>query len=80
MPLIHYVTRVTRSTGTLLDYMYTNNVCINSNSRIIVTDVADHFGTFLVVPTKSINYSNGSVEKHKYSDKHILRHTQMKQT
>ena len=71
MPLIHYPTRVTHSTATLLDHMYTNNISLNSKSGIIVTDVADHFGTFHVVPRKSISYSNVPTEKRIYSDKNI---------
>jgi len=50
MSLIHYLTRVTHATATLLDHIYTNNASLNSKSGIIVTDVADHSGTFHVVP------------------------------
>ena len=71
MPLIHYPTRVTHSTATLLDHMYTNNISLNSKSGIIVTDVVDHFGTFHVVPRKSTSYLNVTTEKCIYSDKNI---------
>jgi len=71
MSLIYYPTRVTHSTATLLDDMYTNNVCLNSKSGIIVTDVADHFGTFHVIPRKSINYSNVPAEKCIHSDRNV---------
>ena len=71
MSLIHYPTRVTHSTATLLDHIYTNNVSSNSKSGIIATDVADHFGTFHVIPRKSINYSNVPAEKRIYSDRNI---------
>jgi len=71
MLLSHYLTRVTHSMATLLNHMYTNNVSLNSKSGIIVTD-ADHFGTFHIVPIKSINYSNIPAERHMYS---VSRHT-----
>ena len=45
IPLITKPTRVTASTATLIDHMYTNSIT-PSSSGIILTDIADHFGTF----------------------------------
>ncbi len=52
IPLIHKPTRVTSVTATLIDHIYTNILNSESISDIILTDVADHFGTFHVSPKK----------------------------
>lgn len=41
-------TRVTSSTATILDHIYTNFVENNAKSGIIITDVADHYATFYI--------------------------------
>ena len=45
VPTITKPTRVTPSSATLIDHIYTNNLS-NASSGIILTDIADHFGTF----------------------------------
>ena len=51
--LIVKPTRITASSATLIDHIYTNNITSRSHSGIIITDVADHFGIFHIVSTKS---------------------------
>ncbi len=46
LPIIVKPTRITASSATLIDHIYTNNVTATGHSGIIVTDVSDHFGTF----------------------------------
>ena len=46
IPIISKPTRVTNTSATLIDHIYTNNPSTSTNSGIIITDVADHFGTF----------------------------------
>ncbi len=53
MPFIHKPTRVTHQTATLLDHIYSNNLAHKSISGIILTDVFDHFGVYLIVHNKS---------------------------
>ena len=53
MPLIQQPTRLSFSLATLIDHIYTNDILSKSTSGIIITDVADHFGTFYVVSDKS---------------------------
>ena len=51
MPLITKPTRVAEAT--LIDHIYTNNFKSIIKSGIIITDVADHFGTFHLVKNKT---------------------------
>ena len=58
IPIITKPTRVSRSSATLIDHMYTNDITSSYHSGIIINDVADHFGIFCILK-----------EKHKYSNK-----------
>ena len=53
LPVISKPTRVTTSSATLIDHMYTNLVTSSYHSGIIINDVADHFGTFCLFEGKS---------------------------
>ena len=49
LPQITRTTRITPHSATLIDHIYSNDnrpTSQNSTSGIIITDVADHFGTF----------------------------------
>ena len=46
IPQITKPTRVTPTSATLIDHIYTNNLNNQQISGIIITDVADHFATF----------------------------------
>ena len=61
IPTITKPTRVTKNSATLIDHIYSNNISTSTTSGIIITDVADHFGTFYSVcdekrSSKSIQY------------------------
>ena len=59
LPVITKPTRITDHSATLLDHIYSNSKSLNYQSGIIITDVADHFGTFYVSRKKSrITVSN----------------------
>ena len=59
LPVITKPTRITDHSATLLDQIYSNSKSLNDQSGIIITDVADHFGTFYVSRKKSrITVSN----------------------
>ncbi len=47
LPVISRPTRISASSATLLDHMYTNDIISSYQSGIIITDVADHFATFV---------------------------------
>ena len=53
LPVITKPTRVTDHSATLLDHIYSNNKSLNYTSGIVITDVADHFGTFYVSRKKA---------------------------
>ena len=53
---IHKPTRITLTSATLVDHIYTNDVLAQSNSDIIINDVADHFGTFIIQTNKQNFY------------------------
>ena len=49
--LIHSISKVIRvihQTATLIDNIYTSNIVNTSTSGIIITDLSDHFGVFLI--------------------------------
>jgi hypothetical protein len=49
VPKILKPTRVSNTSATLIDHIYTNDHHNVSNSGIVVNDVADHFGVFLTL-------------------------------
>ena len=57
LPVITKPTRITDHSATLLDHIYSNSKSLNYQSGIIITDVADHFGTFYVSRKKIMYYS-----------------------
>ena len=48
LPVITKPTRVTDHSVTLIDHIYSNSKSLNYKSGIVITDVADHFGTFYI--------------------------------
>ena len=48
LPTIIKPTRITSSSATLVDHIYMNNITTDGKSGIIITDLADHFGTFYI--------------------------------
>ena len=63
MPVITKPTRVTPSSATLIDHIYSNNISASSKSGIIINDVADHFGIFHIVKSKVSRSGNISTCK-----------------
>ena len=53
-PLISKPTRITYSTATLIDNIFTNNLELNMNSGILYTDLSDHLPVFQVTHLKMI--------------------------
>ena len=53
-PVISKPTRVTPTTATLIDNIFTNNLEFNMNSGILYTDLSDHFPIFLITQFKLI--------------------------
>ena len=53
LPVISKPTRICKSSATLIDHIYINDVTSVCKSGIIITDLADHFGTFYISKGKS---------------------------
>lgn len=85
LPLILKPTRICASTASLIDHMFTNNIIETSFSGIIITDVADHFGTFYITKNKKTvrKYTEQHIrsfsEKNINSFKTILKNTDFSQ-
>ena len=53
LPCITKPTRKTDSTATLIDHIYSNDIVSPYYSSIVITDLADHFGTMHIVSTEN---------------------------
>jgi len=53
LPVITKPTRICSSSATLIDHIYINDISSTHHSGIIITDVADHFGTFSLLTMKN---------------------------
>ena len=73
VPVITKPTRVTHTSGTLIDHIYTNNVTSTSHSGIIITAMADHFGIFYVLENSRKNNLLKYVYKRPLSEQNIKR-------
>ena len=62
LPTITKPTRVTPTSATLIDHIYTNNIISEFQSGIILTDVADHFGTYHITYDNMINKTEPPVQ------------------
>ena len=67
LPLITKPTRITNHSATLIDHIYSNTTSQNYTSGIIISDLADHFGTFYTstksTPTDLPKYKSVRVMK-----------------
>jgi len=72
LPIIVKPTRITVSSATLLDHIYTNNITATGHSGIIITDVADHFGTFYLTRVNINNNRTSNKSRNRlFSEKNI---------
>ena len=63
IPTITKPTRVTTSSATLIDHIYTNDLKNKFTNGIILTDVADHFGIFHIKHMHSHNASGQKLKQ-----------------
>ena len=70
---IHKPTRITLTSATLIDHIYTNDIHAQSDSGIIINDVADHFGTFIMKTNKHKTHQKEHIMKRIFSDINILQ-------
>ena len=62
---------VTRSSATLIDHIYTNDITASHIAGIIITDVADHFGIFHCSKRKKIGNPTTSGNSRFYTNDNI---------
>jgi len=67
IPVISKPTRVTTSSATLIDHMYSNLITSSYHSGIIINDVADHFGTFCIYERKSKHSEQATSKRRSFS-------------
>ena len=56
IPLITKATRVTKSSATLIDNIFTNNIGSDNMNDILVTNISDHFPIYTI--TKHVTQKN----------------------
>ena len=52
LPLITLPTRIKQQSATLIDHIWTNQICSNYNTGIIINSLSDHFPVFYIEETK----------------------------
>ena len=78
IPRICKPTRITRSSATVIDHIYTNYISNNTKSGIIITDVADHFGIFHIVQHKQKqSKTTDKIKKRLFTDTNISKLKQL---
>jgi len=71
LPVITKPTRISTTSATLIDHIYSNNIRTTGNSGIIITDVADHFATFHMSNIKSNTKPKSTNKVRVYSENNI---------
>ena len=71
LPVITKPTRVCPSSATLIDHMYTNSLTRQLIPAIVLTDVADHFATCLLIRNKSKRIDNKTHTYRVFSERNI---------
>ncbi len=81
MPKIHKPTRITPSSATLIDHIYSNDITNlrNQTAGIIITDVADHFGIFYSFKHKTRKFIEKPNKRRIISDHNIAKFKQLLQ-
>ena len=74
IPIISKPTRVTNTSAMLIDHIYTSNSYTSTNSGIIITDVADHYGTFYSVSDRKHTSTTSQCKKTRlYTANNLLK-------
>ena len=68
LPQINLPIRITDTTMTLIDNIFTNTMNYNSFSGYILIEIADHLSQFLSVDTSKIEYKKLDIYKRDYSN------------
>ena len=78
IPTISKPTRVTKSSATLIDNIFTNLVKNSSSvfSGVLYTDLTDHFPVFFIDTSTSLQLTDSVIRKRVYSDVNINKFNQ----
>ena len=73
LPLIHKPTRVTKTTATLIDNIFTNDLQVNTNTMngILLSNLSDHFPIFHVVNNYCSELKDNTIIKRKICDENV---------
>ena len=71
LPVITKPTRVCTSTATLIDHIYTNDMSSSFLSGIVLSDLADHFGTYFSIANKHKIHQKTTFKSSYISDTNI---------
>ena len=69
-PMIHFPTRITENSCTLIDNIFTNNLEYLLSGTII-SDISDHLPIFLINNDKTVKNTNDTYFKRDFSDRNI---------
>ena len=72
IPHITKPTRVTTDSATLIGHIYSNRTYSNHSSGIIITDIADHFGTFHITHEATQKHKPIFLPKRQLRDDNLL--------
>ena len=72
IPHITKPTRVTTDSATLIDHIYSNRTYSNHSSGIIITDIADHFGSFHITHEATQKHKPIFLPKRQLRDDNLL--------
>ena len=73
VPVVLKPTRITETTFTLIDHIYTNNILEVKQSAIIITDVADHLATSVFYKQNKKDENTNNVKTRSFCDKNVAK-------
>ena len=73
IPLITMPTRLQKKSATLIDHIYSNDFDCKFQSGIIITDVADHYGIFYIMDTKTHKIAASKTTKRIITNENIKK-------
>ena len=76
LPLIKYPTRISSSSATLIDHIYTNNATHVTTTYILYEDISDHLPVMLLLKNKTHKITSNNTlirdTKHFVSDEFLM--------
>ena len=73
MPIITKPTRLSRTSATLIDHIYTNKIEDDVTTGVVVTDLSDHYGTLYIPTGSKTNPDARSAQKRFFNEENRAR-------